>query len=58
MEYSNVKSVDLKSELGQTVSILAAKPKSRQADEVFSSLETLLEGANAALIYNETEVLQ
>lgn len=39
VEYSNVKSVDLKSELGQTVSILAAKPKSRQADEVFSSLE-------------------
>lgn len=38
VEYSNVKSVDLKSELGQAVSILAAKP-SRQAHEVFSSLE-------------------
>ena len=39
VEYSNVKSVDLKSELGQAVSILAAKPKLRQADKVFSSLE-------------------
>ena len=39
VEYSSVKSFDLKSELEQAVSILTAKRKSRQADKIFSSLK-------------------
>lgn len=39
VEYSTVTSADLKSELGQAISIFTAKPKSRQADKIFSSPE-------------------
>lgn len=35
VEYSSVKSTDLKSELRQEISILTAKPKSRQAENIF-----------------------
>lgn len=35
VEYSSVKSTDLKSKLRQEISILTAKPKSRQAENIF-----------------------